>query len=286
MLLHKRKRASKIGNTHTQRNDSRGGVWVKGGGPHPICGCVGVKLSPFLYHFWARKMWNKVINGDVASSFAFLLILTPWKPPNRTTSSIRILVVAGNKLNAENNTKTSSLLAALTILVTRAQFTLSVETYGKWQWMMSMELGWDVGVNVGGGRPFVFNVMTTRRTIFKNNSKVGVLAFGRDFTSGISLCAEVWWWWGTYNGWCCPPPFPTLDTAPTSVSLLIFGSLLFRAFLIKNTFHFPKPSYNGKRTGPKKIKKNLLKGRLGEYLWLSFNFSNLLTQGVSFRLAF
>lgn len=150
MLLHKRKRASKIGNTHTQRNDSRGGVWVKGGGPHPICGCVGVKLSPFLYHFWARKMWNKVINGDVASSFAFLLILTPWKPPNRTTSSIRILVVAGNKLNAENNTKTSSLLAALTILVTRAQFTLSVETYGKWQWMMSMELGWDVGVNVGG----------------------------------------------------------------------------------------------------------------------------------------
>nr|DAA03619.1 TPA_inf: HDC02476 [Drosophila melanogaster] len=71
-------------------------------------------------------------------------------PPNRTTSSIRILVVADNKLNAENNTKTSSLLAALTILVTRAQFTLSVETYGKWQWMMSMELGWDVGVNVGG----------------------------------------------------------------------------------------------------------------------------------------
>lgn len=62
------------------------------------------------------------------------------------------------------------------------------------------------------------------------------------------------------------PPFQALDTAPTSVSLLIFGPLLFRAFLIKNTFHFPKPSYNGKRTGPKKKKKNLLKGRLGKYL--------------------
>lgn len=142
-------------------------------------------------------------------------------------------------------------------------------------------------VVMGGGRPFVFNVMTTRRTIFKNNSKVGVLAFGRDFTSGISLCAEVWWWWGTYNGWCCPPPFPSSRYGPNVSFSLDFWSSSVSGVPNQKYISLSETKLQRKKDRTKKNKKKiLLKGRLGEYLWLSFNFSNLLTQGVSFRLAF